>query len=501
MWLVALGLMGFLIYFRGIDIPYYADDFLFFSGSSCSNVLDRFLGKARHMGFYRPIEAAFLTCIQEYFGLNTIPIHIATISLHTVLSYLVFVFLLKVGFSRTQAILGSLFMLFSQANASAVLGNDTLSQVSGTFFGCLSLWFLYISFPNGQAAEAMTDRTYRVRNYCISVLAFTIALFSKESSVSFFPLLFGIIAFHVHDIKTKVEKTSLRDSVLAFLPYVVILAAYLTTRSSIGATQLALGHERYNFHIGRNVVENLALLFVASVIPLSSVTVFTSVKSGEISMIAFSALASVLFIVLLADGLWMSARHGLIFLLGAFGIGALFPMVLLNQVSELYAYNSMPFVSMIAGISLGTLFHFANTHRSKQMLAVTLVVLFASHIIAVNQKSSLMQENGARATMLLAGIQPYAQRLSKNGELLLLNPDDSRPEYSVFLMRGFNVLSDGLSRIKETSNRNDISVRIIEEKDLNAARHDGHDSVILYLDGDFIRVMGQSANVSSALGS
>jgi len=123
LWLAALGLIGFLVYFAGIDIQYYGDDFLFLSDSSCSNFFHHFLRKNPNVGWYRPIETAFLACVQDHFYLNTIPIHIATISLHTLLSYLIFIVLLKLGYSHIQAILGSLFMLFSQANASAVLGN------------------------------------------------------------------------------------------------------------------------------------------------------------------------------------------------------------------------------------------------------------------------------------------------------------------------------------------------------------------------------------------
>jgi hypothetical protein len=185
-------------------------------------------------------------------------------------------------------------------------------------------------------------------------------------------------------------------------------------------------------------------------------------------------------------------RRGLILALAALGIGASFPMVLLNHVSELYAYNSMPFVSMIADISLGSLCPFANTWRPKQVMGVMLVLLFASHIIAVKQKTSLMEENGTRATMLLDRIQPYAQKASQGSELLLVNPDAMSPEYSIFLMSGFNVLKEGESRINKVSNRNDIRVKIITERDFKGLQEDGQKALVLYLDGDSITVWNKS---------
>lgn len=95
MWLMAPCLMGFLVYSSGIAIPYYAAAFHFFKKFPCSDFLDRFLGKGRGIGFYRPIEAA------SWHASARAP-HIATISLHSLLAYLVFVVLLRTGFSARE---------------------------------------------------------------------------------------------------------------------------------------------------------------------------------------------------------------------------------------------------------------------------------------------------------------------------------------------------------------------------------------------------------------
>jgi hypothetical protein len=75
--------MGFLVYSSGIAIPYYAADFHFFKKFLCSDFLDRFLGKGRGIGSARAP-------------------HIATIALHSLLAYLVFVVLLRTGFSARE---------------------------------------------------------------------------------------------------------------------------------------------------------------------------------------------------------------------------------------------------------------------------------------------------------------------------------------------------------------------------------------------------------------
>ncbi len=493
LWLIALGILGFLTFLRGIDISYYADDFVFFSDLSCADGFDHFLGKGRFRGFYRPIEAALLTCIQEYYGVNTIPIHIINISLHALLSFLVFTVLLKLDFSRAQAAFGALFMLLSQANASAILGNDTLSQVSATFFGCFSLLFLHVALDHDATAGAGNKATFRSGFYLSSVLAFALALFSKESGVSFFPLLVGVLFLSFYSSPSGLKKRVLHRAALAFIPFVVVLVGYFFTRAQIGASQATLGHGNYNFNIGFNVAENLAELLIVSIIPLSSVTVFTSVQNGQLGSVAMIALASSVFLGLVSYGLWQTRRYVVVAVLGIFAIGALFPMVILNHVSELYAYNAMPFIAMIVGAGLGAVFEKAHTRRVKRLVLITVCALFASHIIAVQGKAALMRDNGERATLLLKRIEPYAQRVSPGGQLLLVNPDDDYPEYSIFLMRGFNVFRDGVSRIKRNANRADIAVKIIEQKDLQRTLSERQGAVVLHLYGDAVRVMGEGA--------
>ena len=101
--------------------------------------------------------------------------------------------------------------------------------------------------------------------------------------------------------------------------------------------------------------------------------------------------------------------------------------------------------------------------------------------LLVDGKAALMEENGRRATALLNGIQPYAQKVPAGGALLLVNAKDGQPEYSVFLMNDFNVLNNGEARIRKTVGRDDITVRIVDEENLNAGDRDDR-SVVVYFD-------------------
>jgi hypothetical protein len=138
--LIVLGLVGLAIYFQGTRIKYYADDFQWFFDPPPSSTFHYFwnMNPYEHQA-YRPLQAFFYILVQRFWGLDTLPIHLTQITLHVLLSWLIWWWMVNRGFTFLQAVLSSLFMLISQANAMAVLSVDTISQVSSPLFGCVSL--------------------------------------------------------------------------------------------------------------------------------------------------------------------------------------------------------------------------------------------------------------------------------------------------------------------------------------------------------------------------
>jgi hypothetical protein len=484
-WLLTLGLIGFAIYLPGIGIPYYEDDLQFIFDPTPPSFLYYFSHKNPQVGFYRPIEATTLSFIQYYFALNTAPIHIILITLHISLSSLIFFTILKLGYSYIHAIIGSLFMVVSQANAFAVLSNDTLSQVNGTLFGCISLFFLYMFYGNRELVKNRVWDIKRSGYYIISVFAFGVSLLSKESSISFFPLLLAIIATNNLKIKGN-DNFSAKELFIALLPYIITLSSYVIIRLLLGVAQPSSGSTRYNFHIGINVIKNLVMFLFALTIPASSVSAFVALRSNEVIRFLMFATSSLVFVSCIVYVLWNSNRKSIIVLMATFAIAALFPMAMLNHVSELYVYNSMPFLSILVGISLGEILKISYTDRIMQTtLLILLIFLAASHIIAIQDKIAFMQKNGERATALISQIGLYIDKVPRSGKLLLLNPSENVIEYSQFLLKGFNVVNYGKRMIKRIYGRDDITIKIIEQNHIDQSEH-SKDALILTLTGDLI---------------
>lgn len=486
-WLLILSVIGFGVYGSGLDIPYYGDDFQHVFDPSPSNVLYYFFHKNPYNHhIYRPVNESVLGAIQTFWGLNTAPVHLITLSLHLLLAWLLFVVIIKMGFSRVQAMIGSAFMVISQANAHAVLSNDTLSQVSGTYFGCVSLWLASRAWFADPDTRAPLHSPRPNQSSVLGVFAFCLSLLSKETSFAFFVLL--LISIVLMNRQRPSQSILLKSALIETGPYFLAVILYFVARWLMGIESARFGSGGYDIHPGLNILKNLAMLSFAAWIPLSSVTAFLAFKNGNLVGCGMTVLASFLFFACVVYGLWSARRRRLLILLSVFAITGFFPVALMNHVSELYAYNAMPFLAILVGVGLGRLFEITKTRWISRAAVTGFVgLVFLSHVMAIQSKASLMKNNGTQATILLGQIQSYLQKAPKNGELVLLNPPDDREEYSVFLMNGFNVLQYGLNRIEQLAGRNDFEIKIMDRTNLDHTRL-RHPSLILSLQGGMVSI-------------
>jgi len=477
--------VAFIVYWPGLNAPYFADDYQFVFDKPASKIFYYFTHPNKENGFYRPLQASFLAAVQAYFGMQTWPVHLTQLSLHTLLACFVYIAIKELGFSRLQAAVGAAFMLLSQINVHAVSSNDTLSQLGGTFFGTLSLWLLYCSYKtvDGRLQQRRINYGY----YTAAVLAIVLSLFSKESSISF-PLMAAIIIMLAN--KKISDRTPLiRRIIIDLFPYVSSVGIYLLVRSVAADIQPAFGSDSYYFHAGFNIVRNLAMFVFALFVPVSTVEVFSAFERGSFIYLGIADIGTAAFFVLVVSGLWCEAQSGIVILIAIFALLGLFPMVFMNHVSELYAYNSMPFVSALVGISLGRLWTTMGTRPGMVLAAVMFCILTAGHLAAVRSKVALMKDNGCKTVSLMRQIKPFVNAMPLNGRLWLSNPLHAGLEYSVFCMPGFKVLNCAL-HTPHLWHRPDLEMHIIPAGEAGNIRP-AVDTLVLTLIGDGIVVRQQ----------
>lgn len=482
-WLASLAVAGLLVYQAGLGIPYFSDDFQYVHVAPDNDVFYFFThANPYNPEFYRPLNSAILIMVQHFFGWATWPVHLVTILVHVLLAWLVYLFMMRAQFTRLQAALGSGLMLISQANAIAVLENDTLSQVAGTALGCLTLWLLYLCyFEQGTTPRLKPNYGF----YALSLPVFALCLSAKETSVSFLILAAGVISLH-HQPGGKWQTAFRR--ILQGLPFALITAGYMMVRAALGLTHGRIGHaHRYEFWPGLNVIRNFAQDVLAASLPVSSVKGYLLFVTGRYLSFALIAGMAAAIIIITAAGAVLTQQRRLLLVLGlAFCIG-LFPSVLLTHAGELYLYNSMPFLAVIAGAGMGELLMRYRLPMTRGVVLHTaLVLLAASYALAIHQKATMMQANGSRAAELLCELKPYFPVIPVNGQLVLVNPTDNQPEYSDFVVNGFNVLKDGLNIVNYEAGRTDFRTEIVS----SPARPSDNRRLVLTLRGNTVTPVG-----------
>lgn len=443
------------LYWPGLRAGYFSDDLLFFFNSPPRHLLDYFLTRGAAAQAYRPLEAIILSFIQQHFRFETLPIHLLSLSAHAGLCCAVLGAGQRLGFRRFENGVACLFMLVAQVGAPAVLGNDTMSQSASVFFGGLSTLALYSAW-----LERSRERIWPVSGkwLTVSVISFAISLFLKETALGFLVvavLLIGVIA-----LEERSWAARLKTAIGLSLPYGGAALLYLVARLHAGGAMSQSGS--YRIQVGVNILRNLAEFSIAALGPMSTVNGATAVALHRAPELIAGALGWVLIVTTMLMGIGLSHRRLPALWLLAAAVAALFPSYLLTHISELYLYNAIPFLALAFAIGVGGLWNRGMWGRLAALVCTGLLI--GGHIYADRQKAQLMALNGRRAGVIYAAITRSLPAVPPDGRILLVNPPDRVPEYSVFLLKGFDVVDLGNLRIGPIFGRPDVRVELIEER-------------------------------------
>ncbi len=475
---VALVALGIVVFSPGFDIAYYADNFQHVFRDPADQIAYFWTHPRPSPQWFRPLETTTLLVIQALAGLETWPIHLTVLAVHLALVGAVLKTTLDLGYGRTAAAVAALFMLLAQTNAYPVGGNGTLAQVGGSCAGFLSLYLLY---RGGIDPDSAGSR--RVLLFLGSLTMFIVALLFKESSTAYL----GLVAVVLGTIYLAGRgRRSIIRSALSFTPYVAIAIGYLLYRSSIGGLPAQIGSGTYDFNPGANVIANLAQLVFAALLPVSTVTAFVAAESRDLIALAGMVVLAGAIGIVLAYGLWQSEKRATIAVLALLGLLAFFPFAALNHVSELYVYNALPFISILAGIGTAALLKMVPRKPLPRLIAATILTIVLSvHVTSLAGKLSLMNANGERAQRIEAEIEPLLSRIPEGEPLVLKSGSSELPDYSVFLMHDFYVFRHGQMRFAQLAGRPNLPVRFLDDGDSLPSS-----GLMLSLEGGVVSVIG-----------
>ena len=91
--------------------------------------------------WWRPIKTIFYNFFNNNFYLNSHLIILSKIFIHACLTIIIFFYLIYLKHNKTIVSFLSLLFFIAQTSVTAVIGIDTLGQLTFTFFGILSFIF------------------------------------------------------------------------------------------------------------------------------------------------------------------------------------------------------------------------------------------------------------------------------------------------------------------------------------------------------------------------
>lgn len=476
LWLLVLAGVALAVFGAGLHIGYYSDDFSYYIRPLPSDPFYFFYNQNPGVVFYRPLQSAFVLAVQSLWGLETLAIHLVTLLCHVVLSWLVAVTVVRLGYTRLQAQIGSSYILLAQVGTYAVLSNDTLSQVGGVLFGCLAPWLLYFPGRNGGSAQADREKRPAILYYLLALISLAISLSLKETSTAYLAIV-GI-ALLVVNLERLPRRQALLRTALQLIPFILLVGLYMVVRSQFVTGSVQFGDSRYDLNLGLNIPKNIALFLVASSTAHSSVDAFVALQQKDVPMLVAIAIPVMLFAGLVCRGLWLVRRDrpvAILLLLYFFGF---FPAILFNRVSEHYIYNSFPFLAALVGIAAGGIYQRTKAVRGRVALGVAMGLLLVIHVVSIQSKMALMQANGERAADLLEQLRPIVQSAPPNSMVSLVNPPNPAIEYSIYIMTDFDLLEAGFPGIQTWLGRPDLKMDIREHSDSSLTRG-GNDSLML----------------------
>lgn len=239
--LVAVGIIAFAVYANTLESDFVWDDRpLILSDTavrSLSNLPSFFTQDffVRHeselrYGYYRPVVKTLYALEYARWGRDPFGYHLANVLLHVGCTLLVVLLLRRLGARPLAALLGGLFFAVHPIHTESVAWIAGRTDVVAFFFSASSFLLFLVAVPARGAEDAERaqhgrpppDEGWRRGALIASWFCFALALLAKEMSVVLAPWVVLALRF--------VHRRSWKSSLVAAVPYMMLIAAYLFVR-------------------------------------------------------------------------------------------------------------------------------------------------------------------------------------------------------------------------------------------------------------------------------
>lgn len=187
--------LGFVLYFQAFffDFSYLDDNVLILDNqfflNNIANIFQSFRADVFHLFnssafYYRPLLTVSFIFDYQIGGASPFIYHFTNVALHILATCLLFIFLKKLDYKKELSFLFSIIFLVHPVLTQAVAWipgrNDSLLAVF-----ILSSFIFFIKYLKEE----------KIKNLILSLLFFSLALFTKESALSILPIMFFYLYF------------------------------------------------------------------------------------------------------------------------------------------------------------------------------------------------------------------------------------------------------------------------------------------------------------------
>jgi hypothetical protein len=430
LWLAAMVVLAFFIAYPSLHVGYSFDNCLsYLEPPPGAGPFYYFLHTPPTIPYsYRPIHYTILWLIQSHYGWNPVPLHLLVLPLHGLVCWLVYYYLKTSGIGNRTAVLASLFMLVCEVNSAAVMRLDNLNQPLGVIFGLTAIWLASRSYLTG------TDGIvhFKPLTYWFAVGAMAIGLLSRETLLPY-TVMVGLVLWLKQPSPKLNWSAAARWGALT-IPLIAIVVIYLGLRLHIVPEQPGFGAARYDMRIGTNVIGNVLMYLGVLTIPFSTVALIIAAHAHHWGLLAAAAGITLAWVAVALWGIWRSDKIRFGLLLGGFVLLSGIPVILMNHLSEQWAYTGVPFAAATIALGVGEVFHRLQRRAVlKVIFSIGVLGILVLHAVSLREKMFLLLKGSDYAAVIRATIASHLDQVPPGGRVWLVNPPSKRLEYGHYL--------------------------------------------------------------------
>ena len=256
-----------VIYARATAAYFFDDDFHWLAGAPSFSVAG-FFDLSRYNHFYRPVIETYFFVGWTLFGCDPFPFHLASIGIHLLTTTAVFMLATTVSQSRLYGALAAVFFAVLPGFTDAVTWIAAITDQLPALWYVLTVW-----------AHLRFLKTRRPVFMASSLAFFILCLLTHESSATLLAMMGLAVIVFVESGPLGVRARSLARGWVIYLPYALLLIAYLVIEWIVNTRSYVVreGHYALGWHAVPNILKYFIWLYVGERALLDYILVIAAV--------------------------------------------------------------------------------------------------------------------------------------------------------------------------------------------------------------------------------